>query len=102
MFEVFVITGGTRGIGAGVARALAGVPGRALVLAYRGNHARARSVVAALDHPTSPVRAVPCDVSDPAQVDALFAAADELGDLVGLVNSAAIVEPQSTFDKIEP
>lgn len=31
--EVYLITGGTRGIGAATARQLAGVPGRTLVLA---------------------------------------------------------------------
>jgi NAD(P)-dependent dehydrogenase (short-subunit alcohol dehydrogenase family) len=99
---VYVITGGTRGIGAGVARELAGVPGRALVLGYRGNHERAREVVAELDRPKSPVRAVPCDVSDPVQVADLFAAADELGELVGLVNSAGIVAHQCAFEQIPP
>lgn len=100
--RVYVITGGTRGIGAGVARELAGTPGSALVLGYRSDHERAREVVAELDRPDGPVRALPCDVGDPAQVSGLFAAADELGTLVGLVNSAAIVERQSTFDQIGP
>ncbi|GAA2575053.1 SDR family oxidoreductase [Dactylosporangium fulvum] len=99
---VYVITGGTRGIGAGVARELAGVPGRALVLGYRGNHERARAVVAELDRPDCPVRAVPCDVSVPAQVSDLFAAADDMGTLAGLVNSAAILEQQCTFEQIGP
>lgn len=99
---VYVITGGTRGIGAGVARHLAGVPGRALVLGYRGNHERARQVVADLHQPGSPVQAVLCDVSDPAQVGDLFAAADAMGPLVGLVNSAGILEQQCTFDQIGP
>ncbi|GAA4263359.1 SDR family oxidoreductase [Dactylosporangium darangshiense] len=99
---VYVITGGTRGIGAGVARELAGVPGRALVLGYRSNHERARDVVAELDRPESPVRAVPCDVSDPAQVSDLFAAADEMGSLIAMVNNAGILEQQCTFDQIGP
>jgi NAD(P)-dependent dehydrogenase (short-subunit alcohol dehydrogenase family) len=99
---VYVITGGTRGIGAQVARELARVPGRALVLGYRGNHARARDVVAELDRPDSPVRAMPCDVSDPAQVSDLFAIADEMGNLVAVVNNAGILERQCTFDQIEP
>jgi NAD(P)-dependent dehydrogenase (short-subunit alcohol dehydrogenase family) len=99
---VYVITGGTRGIGAGVARELAGTPGRALVLGYRGNHERAREVVKELDSPDTPVRAVPCDVSSPAEVGRLFTAADEMGRLVALVNSAGIVEQQCTFDQIEP
>lgn len=99
---VYVITGGTRGIGAGVARQLAGVPGRALVLGYRGNHERARQVVAELDRPDAPVRALPCDVSDPAQVRELFAAADRMGPLAGLVNSAGVLEKQCTFEQIDP
>jgi NAD(P)-dependent dehydrogenase (short-subunit alcohol dehydrogenase family) len=102
MAEVYVVTGGTRGIGAGVARVLAGVPGRALVLGYRGNHERARDLVAELDRPDSPVRATACDVGDPAQVGELFAVADTMGTLVGLVNSAAILEQQCRFDAIPP
>ena len=100
MSAVYVITGGTRGIGAGVARRLAGVPGRALIVGYRGNHERAGELVADLDRPDSPVRAVPCDVADPAQVGALFAAADALGPLAGLVNSAGVLERQCAFDEI--
>lgn len=99
---VYVVTGGTRGIGAGVARQLAGVSGRGLLLGYRGNHGRAREVVAELDRPESPVRALPCDVSEPAQVSALFAAADEMGPLTGLVTSAGVLERQCTFDQIGP
>ncbi|WP_432994656.1 SDR family oxidoreductase [Dactylosporangium sp. CA-233914] len=101
MSAVYVITGGTRGIGAGVARRLAAVPGRALILAYRGNHERAQQLVAELDRPDSPVRAHPCDVGDPAQVAALFKAADALGPLAGLVNSAGVLERQCTFEQID-
>lgn len=100
--EVYVITGGTRGIGAGVARGLAGVPGRSLLLCYREDEARADELVAEIDRPESPVRALRCDVSDAAQVKDLFAAADELGTLVGLVNCAATLEQQCDFDQIEP
>lgn len=99
---VYVITGGTRGIGAGVARELAGAPGRALVLGYRDNHERARELAAELDRPDSPVRAVQGDVSNPAQVRDLFAASDAMGPVVGLVNSAGILEQQCTFDQIAP
>lgn len=94
-------TSGTRGIGAQVARELARVPGRALVLGYRGNHERARDVVAELDCPDSPVRATPCDVSDAAQVSDLFAIADEMDNLVAVVNNTGILERQCTFDQIE-
>jgi len=99
---VYIITGGTRGIGAGVARHMSGMHGRALLLGYHRNHDRARQVVAELDRPGSPVRAIPCDVSDPAQVKELFTAADAMGPLAGLVNSAGILEQQCTFDQITP
>jgi NAD(P)-dependent dehydrogenase (short-subunit alcohol dehydrogenase family) len=85
-----------------VARSLAGVPGRALVLGYRDNRDRAQELVARLDRPESPVRAVRCDVSDPADVADLFAGADAMGPLVALVNSAGILEQQCTFDQIGP
>ncbi|GAB7042525.1 glucose 1-dehydrogenase [Catenuloplanes niger JCM 9533] len=97
-----MITGGTRGIGAAVARELAGTPGRALLLAYRADHERARALAAELDTEASPVRTLACDVADPDQVAALFAAADRLGELTGLVNNAAVLERQCGFGEITP
>ncbi|MDN5724349.1 MAG: hypothetical protein L0G99_00255 [Propionibacteriales bacterium] len=47
-FEVYVITGGTRGIGAAAARGLSGVPGRALVLAHRSDSDTAAEVADAV------------------------------------------------------
>ncbi|MCA0436807.1 MAG: SDR family oxidoreductase [Actinobacteria bacterium] len=98
---VYVVTGGSRGIGAAVARRLAGVPGRALVLSYRSEQATARRLAAELARPDAPVAAVPCDVADPEQVAALFTAADTFGPLVGLVNNAGILERQSGFEAID-
>ena len=99
--EVYLITGGTRGIGAATARQLAGVPGRTLVLAYRSDVEAADRIVAELDAPGSPVAAVCCDVADPAQIEALFSAADEHGALAALVNSAGIVGTQTSFVDID-
>ena len=99
--DVYVITGGTRGIGAATARRLAGVPGRAVVLGYRDNHECAQQLVAELDRPDSPVRAVACDVSIPAQVRELFAVADRMGTLNGLVNCAGILRQQCGFEEID-
>ncbi len=97
---VYVITGGTRGIGAAVARALA-VPGNALVLGYRADDAAAQTLVAELDDPGHPVLAQRCDVADPMQVAALFDTATGQGTLTGLVNSAGILETQHSFTEID-
>ncbi|MGD7789061.1 SDR family oxidoreductase [Propionibacteriaceae bacterium Y1700] len=100
--DVTVITGGTRGIGAAVARALAGAPGRALVLAHRSDSDTAERLVTELHRAEAPVVAIKCDVADAAQVADLFAAADGFGRLVGLVNSAAVLEQQRDFGGIDP
>lgn len=99
MDRVIVITGGTRGIGVATARLLAG-PGTALVLGYRADHSAARAIVAELHHEEHPVLAVAADLSDPEQIPALFEAADEFGDLTGLVNNAGMAEPQTSFTGI--
>lgn len=99
--QTYVVTGGTRGIGAAVARRLAVQPGRTLLLSYRDDEESARDLVTELDRPDAPVRAVRCDVADPAQVAALFATADESGPLVGLVNNAGILERQSDLVDID-
>ncbi|MFX4273404.1 SDR family oxidoreductase [Propionibacteriaceae bacterium Y1685] len=101
-FEVYVITGGTRGIGAAVARALSGMPGRALVLAHRSDADTAERLVGELHRAEAPVTTIRCDVADAEQVAALFTAADAQGRLVGLVNSAAILQEQSDFGGIDP
>ncbi|GGM36619.1 hypothetical protein ACFFX1_36965 [Dactylosporangium sucinum] len=54
-------------------------------------------VVAGLDRPESPVRAVPCDCRDPVQVSGLFAAADEMGSLIAMVNSAGLAIEVAPF-----
>lgn len=99
--EVYLITGGTRGIGAATARQLAGVPGRTLVLAYRSDVEAADRIVAELDAPGSPVVAVRCDVADPTQIEDLFRTADGYGALAALVNSAGIVARQTSFVQID-
>jgi NAD(P)-dependent dehydrogenase (short-subunit alcohol dehydrogenase family) len=65
-----VITGGNRGIGAGIARAFAN-EGCAVVLAAR-DAGRLNAVAAELKAAGAHVLAVPTDVTDEAQVEALF------------------------------
>ena len=95
-----MVTGGTRGIGAAVARALA-VPGNALVLGYRANEAAAQTLLAELDDPGHPVLAQRCEVADPMQVTALFDTATGRGTLTGPVNAAGILETQHSFTQID-
>lgn len=95
---VVVITGGTRGIGAATARRLA-ASGQALCLGYRSQDDTARALAAELAG--TEVRVVRCDVASPDDVRALFAAADEMGRVVGLVNAAAVLEQQCRMDAVD-
>ena len=82
-----VITGGGRGIGAATALRLA-TDGHDLVLGYVRDVGAAETTaekVRALGVNCRPVR---CDVTDEHQVDRLFEAAAELGQVTGVVNNA--------------
>jgi NAD(P)-dependent dehydrogenase (short-subunit alcohol dehydrogenase family) len=104
--EVVVVTGGSRGIGAAVARAAARA-GWSVCLSYRAERDAADAVVRdCLEHGAT-ARAVRADVSVVADVLRLFATAEDgLGPIGGLVNNAGIVGLQSTVaamdaDRIE-
>ncbi len=82
-----VITGGGRGIGAAVARALAERGARVVVTAR--SMAEIEAVATALETGGADAWAVRCDVSDPASIGRLFAEATErLGAVDILVNNA--------------
>ncbi len=88
---VAVVTGGTRGIGAAVARRLAG-EGYDLVLGHRSDETAARAVreeVAALG---VRVETVCGDLLDDGVVEALFATAADLGPVTGVVANAGTTE----------
>jgi glucose 1-dehydrogenase len=84
-----IVTGGSRGIGAATVRHLAGL-GHDVVVASRTGGADAAAVAA--DAVARGVRAVSvrADVSDPGDVETLFAAAAELGTVTGLVANAGL------------
>ncbi len=84
-----VVTGGGRGIGAAVARALAEA-GAAVVVSAR-TRGQIEAVAAELAAPGRRVSAVPCDVTDAHSVAGLARTANErLGQVDILVNSAGV------------
>lgn len=86
-----VVTGGGRGIGAAVAATLADA-GAKVVVSARSND-EIEAVASELGGPDRGMFAVPCDVSDPDQVDALRERAEEhLGTVDILVNNAGIAD----------
>lgn len=87
-----LVTGGSSGIGAATARAIAAAGGRAAVLARRPEP------LAALADEIGGV-AVPADVTDVHAVrTAVARAAEALGGLDGLVNAAGVVRPGGIAD----
>jgi NAD(P)-dependent dehydrogenase (short-subunit alcohol dehydrogenase family) len=97
--KVLVVTGGSRGIGAATCL-LAAKRGYQLVVNYTANAAAADAVCAEIRAMGGEAVAVKGDVANPADVDAIFAAADGLGMLVGLVNNAGIVDKAARLDEM--
>ena len=97
---LILITGGSRGIGAATAR-LAAAQGYDVALSYVSDEAAAASVVADVEAAGRRGLAVRTDVSDPAQVAALFDAIDAtFGRLDALVNNAGILSLQSRLEDL--
>lgn len=86
-----LVTGGSRGIGAATARALAAA-GHPVAVAYRSGADEARAVVASIEELGGRAVAIQADVTDPdADVRLLDGAAEGLGDRVlVLVNNAGV------------
>ncbi len=90
-----LVTGGSRGIGAATARALAD-DGWRVAVNYRSDAEAAEAVVKSL---ATPGVAIQGDVSDPEAADAIFTAAEEAlgGPVLVLVNNAGV-----TADNLSP
>jgi len=95
--KVAIVTGASKGMGAGIARQLA-ADGAKVVVNYASSKAGADEVVADIRAAGGEAVAVRADVSKKAQVDALITAAiDKFGRLDIVVNNAGIYQ----FAKIE-
>jgi NAD(P)-dependent dehydrogenase (short-subunit alcohol dehydrogenase family) len=88
--DVAVVTGGSRGIGAATALALAR-RGLNVCVGYRQDRAAVQTVVAACESSGNLAIAVRCDVASADDVAALFESADAIGTVTVLVNNAGIV-----------
>lgn len=95
-----IITGGSRGIGRAAVIALFD-RGWNVVINYKNSREKAEALAVELNSRDVPQRAiaVQADVADPAQVEALFAAADaQFGRLDLLVNNAGIAQQKLFTD----
>ena len=92
--RVAVVTGGSRGIGAAIARGLAGA-GASVLVNYQSNGEAAGKVVAEIEAAGGKALAIQADVSQAEQASALLkAAADAFGRVDILVNNAGITRDQ--------
>ena len=99
---VVVVTGGSRGIGAATCVALAEAGWDVVVNHVRASSgSRADDVVARCMALGVRAVAVQADVRDAAEVERLFAAADALGPVRGLVNNAGITGGMSRVDELD-
>jgi NAD(P)-dependent dehydrogenase (short-subunit alcohol dehydrogenase family) len=93
---VFLVTGGSRGIGAAIAVA-AGQAGYQVLLSYASNAVQADAVVETIRAAGGTAQAMRADTSDVGDVSALFAAADAMGSLKVLAYSGGITGDRSTL-----
>jgi NAD(P)-dependent dehydrogenase (short-subunit alcohol dehydrogenase family) len=99
MGKVLVVTGGSRGIGRAVV-ARAAERGFSVCFSYVSNAAAAEAVVDEVRAKGGTAVAVKSDVASETDIAALFAAADRLGPLGGLVNNAGIVAQSARVDEM--
>lgn len=91
---VLLVTGGSRGIGEAIA-VLGAARGYAVVLSFATNEARAAAVVERIRAAGGTALAVQADTAHEADIERLFAAADELGPLAALAYNAGITGQHS-------
>lgn len=96
--KTVLITGASRGIGAATARLFA-QKGWAVAVNYRNSREAAEGLVSEIRKNGGTALAIPADVGDPEQVEALFRTAErELGQIEALVNNAGIAQQKLFTD----
>ena len=99
--KVAVVTGASKGIGAGIALRLA-ADGAAVVVNYSRSAEAAQAVAAKIEAAGGKARAVRADMSKPADITALFAEAKQaFGGVDILVNNAGVYA-QGPLDAVTP
>lgn len=97
---VLVVTGGSRGIGAGICT-LAAKRGWSVAVNYASGSDAAKEVVAKIEAEGGKAIAVQADVAQEKQVDDMFAIVDrDLGPVTGLVNNAGIMGGGGPVDEL--
>jgi NAD(P)-dependent dehydrogenase (short-subunit alcohol dehydrogenase family) len=100
MRQVMIVTGGSQGIGAAVAR-LAAARGYAVALTYQSNQALADAVVADIAAGGGTAIAVKAEMADEAAIVALFRTVDAaFGPVTALVNNAGTPGPMGKIDTV--
>ena len=100
MGGVMIVTGGSQGIGAAVAR-MGAARGLAVALTYQSNKALADGVVAEITAAGGKAIAVQAEMGDEASILSLFATVDrELGPVTVLVNNAGGPGPTCRLDVV--
>ena len=97
--EVAIVTGGSRGIGRATALKLA-ASGFRVCVGFATNAQAANEVVAKIEAGGGKALAVKCDVRSEVEILDIFIAADGLGRLAALVNSAGIVDMTARVDQM--
>lgn len=97
---LLLVTGGSRGIGAAVCRKAA-AQGYDLVVNYRSDKAAAEAVAADCRTLGAKAEIVQGDTATEEGIAAIFAAADLLGPLHGLVNNAGVVDVTARVDEFD-